>query len=87
MGQTEKCELQGVWEKGRVLTLQGHAEFDEFVNGETLKVFGKGWDEGVLEAALRGVEGVDDAVWVAGVMLRFFLEKRVEGQDGVMARL
>jgi len=58
-----------------VLTYQGHAEFDGFVNGETLKVFGKPiWSEEVLENALRGCEGADDAVWAAGVMLRFFLE-------------
>lgn len=84
-----------------MLTYQGHAEFDGFVNSETLNVFGKPiWSEERLGEALKGCEGVDDAVWAAGVMLRFFLEsevgKNVEALDGyvevaheeeVMARL
>lgn len=70
IGRSEHCALQGVWKRGRVLTYQGHAEFDRFVNGETAKVFGKGdWSE---ESILRE----DDALWAAGVMLKFFLEGR-----------
>ena len=68
IGRSEHCALQGVWKKGRVLTYQGHAEFDRFVNGETAKVFGRGlW-------SLETVERDDDALWAAGVMVRFFLE-------------
>jgi len=26
LGKTEHCAIQGVWKRGRVLTLQGHAE-------------------------------------------------------------
>lgn len=66
-----------------MLTYQGHAEFDRFVNGETLKVFSKaaGWEEGYLEKTLVGVEKDDDAVWAAGLMLRFFLESKVRDGD------
>ena len=66
-----------------MLTYQGHAEFDRFVNGETLKVFSKaaGWEEEYLEEKLVGVEKDDDAVWAAGVMLRFFLETEVREED------
>jgi hypothetical protein len=79
IGSSEHCALQGVWKRGRVLTFQGHAEFDEFVNGETVKVFGKGvWSEEFIEKVLTFVRrGEDDALWAAGVMLRFFL-----GEDG-----
>ncbi|CZR62220.1 uncharacterized protein PAC_12117 [Phialocephala subalpina] len=83
LGSSEHCALQGLWQRGRVLTYQGHAEFDRFVNGETLKVFSKaaGWEEGYLEEKLVGVEKDDDAVWAAGVMLRFFLESEVREED------
>lgn len=66
-----------------MLTFQGHAEFDRFVNGETFKVFSKaaGWTEEFLVEQLKGVDRDDDAVWAAGVMLRFFLENEV--QDSV----
>jgi len=66
-----------VWRKGRVLTYQGHAEFDAFVNGETIKIFGAAWEEEKMQVAMKGVEenGDDDRMWAAGVILRFFLEK------------
>jgi len=86
IGASQHCKLQGVWRKGRVLTYQGHAEFDAFVNGETIKVFGAAWEDEMMQAAMRGVEenGDDDSGWAAGVMLRFFLEKadnvRVDGK-------
>ena len=78
IGRSEHCALQGIWKRGRVLTYQGHAEFDRFVNGETGKVFGKG------EWNLETIERDDDAVWAAGVMLKFFLED--EGKDVVKTR-
>jgi hypothetical protein len=62
-----------------VLTYQGHAEFDRFVNSETLKVFGKPiWEESFLENALEMVDRDDDAIWAAGVMLKFFLGNKFE---------
>ena len=98
IGKSEHCALQGVWKRGRVLTYQGHAEFDGFVNGETLKVFGKPiWSTQRLGEALKSVDGDDDAVWAAGAMLKFFLESELDEVDGeevevvheeeVMARL
>jgi hypothetical protein len=84
VGSSQHCVLQGIWRKGRVLTYQGHAEFDRFINGETLKVFGKPiWDEGFLGKALEAVERDDDAVWAAGVMLKFFLEEGIEDDFGM----
>ena len=100
VGSSQHCVLQGIWKRGRVLTYQGHAEFDRFVNAETLKVFGKPiWSEGYMEEALRAVDRDDDAMWAAGVILRFFLmDEAVEseilaselggvGDEEVMARL
>jgi hypothetical protein len=82
IGRSEHCALQGIWKRGRVLTYQGHAEFDRFVNSETIKVFGKPiWTESVLEQALSSVEEDDDALWAAEVMLRFFLEDMVAMED------
>jgi GMP synthase-like glutamine amidotransferase len=36
IGSSQHCASQGIWKKGRVLTYQGHAEFDRFVNGAIL---------------------------------------------------
>lgn len=78
--------LQGVWEQGRVLTYQGHAEFDRFVNEETVKVFGGPiWSEDFMVRTLEAVDRDDDAIWAAGVMLRFFLEMERGAKEGVEA--
>jgi GMP synthase-like glutamine amidotransferase len=97
IGSSEHCILQGVWEEGRVLTFQGHAEFDRFINGETVKIFGKViWSEEFMQRTLGMVDRDDDAIWAAGIMLRFFLESGVEDgmdmgrevvEEEVMARL
>lgn len=76
--------MEGVWKKGRLLTFQGHAEFDRFVNRETVKVFGyKKWETRFMKETLDAVEKDDDSVWAAVVMLKFFLEEadseRIEG--------
>jgi GMP synthase-like glutamine amidotransferase len=94
IGSSVHCPLQGVWKEGRVLTLQGHAEFDRFINTETVKVFGNiVWSEEVMRLALKAVDQDDDAIWAAGVLLRFFLESTEEAsldetvEDEIMARL
>lgn len=76
IGSTPKCAIQGVWQENRVLTYQGHIEFDEFVNRETIRAFGikAGWAAAELQSALRSTEGVDDAGWASGVLVRFFEE-------------
>ncbi|KAF3765359.1 class I glutamine amidotransferase-like protein [Cryphonectria parasitica EP155] len=40
VGSTEHCFVQGVYHPGRVLTLQGHFEFDKFEGRETMRIFG-----------------------------------------------
>jgi len=83
-----------------VLTFQGHAEFDRFINSETVKVFGKPiWEESFITNALKLVDKDDDALWAARVMLKFFLEGEneqsrsdiIEGtvrdEEKIMARL
>ena len=74
IGRSDHCALQGVWRKNRVLTYQGHAEFDRFINTETVKVFGaKVWSTEFMEEALKMIAKEDDALWAAGVILKFFM--------------
>lgn len=40
LGTTEHCEVPGIYQPGRVLTLQGHFEFDTFKSQETMRIFG-----------------------------------------------
>lgn len=73
LGETEKCSFQGVFRAGRVLTYQGHFEFDRFVNTETLKVFGAEWEPGFYQRAMELIDADDDAGVAAEMVLRFLM--------------
>lgn len=40
LGSTEHCKIPGIYQPGRVFTLQGHFEFDTFKSQETMRIFG-----------------------------------------------
>lgn len=84
LGYTDKCPIQGLFYPGRVLTFQGHFEFDTFVNRESCREFGRrfGWDEDVIEGYVKGIdvavasevggeEGDDSRVAAEAVVLFF----------------
>jgi GMP synthase-like glutamine amidotransferase len=81
VGSTQHCAVQGVYEPGRVLTLQGHFEFDRFVNSETVKFFFPTWQPKVLEETLEAVDADDDSVLAARMVLGFLMEKGMEEND------
>ncbi|KAE8351306.1 class I glutamine amidotransferase-like protein [Aspergillus coremiiformis] len=77
VGSTELCPIQGLLFPGRVLTYQGHFEFDVFINRETCLAFGRrlGWDREVVERFLGLIEREgeeDDSGVAAEVVVRFF---------------
>ncbi|PLB41293.1 type 1 glutamine amidotransferase [Aspergillus candidus] len=84
VGSSAACAVQGLYYPGRVLTFQGHFEFDGFVNRETCREFGRRleWGEERIGRVLEEIggsgdeAGVDDSEVAAEVVLRFF-----EGRD------
>lgn len=70
LGSTEHCAIQGVYQPGRVLTLQGHFEFDKFENRQTLTIFGADGH------SVKGTEkeADDDGELVAEIVVRFLVE-------------
>ncbi|KAJ4417000.1 hypothetical protein N0V82_006449 [Gnomoniopsis sp. IMI 355080] len=87
LGSTEHCAVQGVYLPGRVLTLQGHFEFDKFESGQTERIFGA--DGGSVEENTTAcsrrdgtkTDEMDDGYLVAEMVVRFFCE--AGGQDGM----
>lgn len=77
MGSTQHCTNQGMYESGRVLTFQGHFEFDRFINSETIKYFFPNWQPKVLGETLDAIDADDDSVAAAGVVLKFFLDDSI----------
>ncbi|RAH42380.1 type 1 glutamine amidotransferase [Aspergillus brunneoviolaceus CBS 621.78] len=77
VGASAECAVQGLYRPGRVLTYQGHFEFDAEVNRETCLEFGRreGWKAEDVERWVQAIgadEERSDAVGAAGVVVRFF---------------
>jgi GMP synthase-like glutamine amidotransferase len=85
VGNTPHCAVQGVYEPSRILTFQGHFEFNRFVNTELLKVFGATWKPEVLKQTLEAIDADDDADMAAEMVVQFILEAGVAGQAAVTA--
>ncbi|PYI05383.1 hypothetical protein BO78DRAFT_461937 [Aspergillus sclerotiicarbonarius CBS 121057] len=87
VGSTDQCPIQGLYCPGRVLSYQGHFEFDSFVNRETCVEFGRrlGWKEEMVKryvGAIGEVDGNgDDSKLAAEVVVRF-LAGEDEGHTG-----
>ncbi|KAE8163562.1 class I glutamine amidotransferase-like protein [Aspergillus tamarii] len=76
VGSTALCPVQGLYCPGRVLTYQGHFEFDVFVNRETCLAFGRRlkWSEEETAHYVGLIEGGedDDSKVAAEVVATFF---------------
>jgi len=76
LAYTDKCSVQGMYIPKRLITVQGHPEFDEEIVRELLvyrhqqKIF----DDAVFEDAMARVAKYQDGVVVAKAFLRFLLE-------------
>ncbi|KAM0691592.1 hypothetical protein Q7P36_007791 [Cladosporium allicinum] len=77
LGHSPSCHVQGMYERKRLITTQGHPEFDEDIVAELLEnrhdrgVF----DDRTYEDAMRRVKKHHDGVRVAGAFLRFMVEE------------
>jgi hypothetical protein len=77
IGSTLLSPIQGLYYPGRVLTYQGHFEFDIFVNTETVIEFGRraGWDAEMVAESLRKINacavGDDDSELAAEIVVQF----------------
>lgn len=92
IGSTDKCTIQGLYYPGRVLTLQGHFEFDAFATAELCYQFSRtyNWAPPLLETHLKNIwassrPGLDDddnsAAAAEAVLLFFAGEDRVSDSD------
>ncbi|KAI2790317.1 hypothetical protein POX_d05827 [Penicillium oxalicum] len=82
IGSSADCAIQGLYYPGRILTYQGHFEFDTFVNGEYAVEFGRRLDwpaeqvaqyaEQINVARAPGREDEDDSKAAAEAVVFFF---------------
>lgn len=90
LGFTDHCAIQGVYRPGRILTLQGHFEFDKFKSRETMRMFGaenevEGGSEFCQASTSHHGESKgrpeDDGELVAEMVLRFLVGSRSETEE------
>lgn len=80
IGSTPLSPIQGLYYPARVLTYQGHFEFDIFVNTETVIEFGRrgGWDAQMVAESLREVNacglGDGDSRVAADIVVQFLAD-------------
>lgn len=76
VGSTAHCQIQGIYQPGKILTFQGHPEFDQFINTECLKLVGQrvGWEDEFLDSAMAAAAQSDDASIAADIIVAFFSE-------------
>ncbi len=76
LGHTDRCDVQGMYEKNRLITVQGHPEFNGEVVSELLQ---RRHDQGIFNDEMYNdgmsrVQKHHDGVAVAVGFLKFLLE-------------
>ena len=77
LGYTDRCEVQGMYVKKRVITVQGHPEFTGDIVSELLE---RRHDQGIFNDEMYNdgmsrVRNSHDGVQIAAAFLRFCLEE------------
>ncbi|KAI0473450.1 class I glutamine amidotransferase-like protein [Xylariaceae sp. FL0804] len=80
LGDSPLCGVQGVYKPGRVLTFQGHPEFDAFLNEQGVRNLEKSGvlDGEQVQAARREIHRKDDAVLHGEILIEFILRNGPE---------
>lgn len=76
LGSSVACQNQGMYEPGRLLTVQGHPEFTKEIVEEIVRTrHAMGiFSDALFESAIKRLEEHDDGVTVGQAFLRFLLE-------------
>lgn len=75
LGSSPRCTNQGMYSKGRFITVQGHPEFTRDIVEEILRVRHAAgvFPDDLFEDGVRRLQDHDDGVAVAEAFLRFLL--------------
>jgi GMP synthase-like glutamine amidotransferase len=76
LGSSPRCQVQGLYLRGRVFTLQAHPEFDAFI---TSKIIALKYEQGIFtkkieQDALSRAELNHDGAVVGRVICKFLLD-------------
>ena len=77
LGHTDTCEVQGMYAKNRLVTVQGHPEFYEGIMEDLINTRHQMgiFDDRMCKDGMSRVRKPHDGVVVAAAFIRFLLEK------------
>lgn len=77
LGSSTKCPVQILYQPGRLLSFQGHPEFDELINEEIIRADSENghvyFDDETFRDALERVSRPHDGLLMASRVMQFFL--------------
>ncbi|PNS18781.1 hypothetical protein CAC42_5320 [Sphaceloma murrayae] len=76
LAYSPKCEVQGMYKKGKLITVQGHPEFSSFITSEILEVRHTGGvlNDDIYKDAMSRVQSRHDGVVAAKAFLQFVID-------------
>ena len=77
LGHSPRCDVQGMYEKKRLITVQGHPEFNGDIVSELLdNRHERGiFDDGLYKDGMERVRKHHDGIAVSAAFIRFMLEQ------------
>ena len=75
LASTEKCKNQGMYQKGRLITMQGHPEYTEDIIKHSLYARQDILAPDVYKDGMRRLRDHDDGMIITQGFLRFLLEE------------
>ncbi|GKU11096.1 unnamed protein product [Fusarium langsethiae] len=77
LGSSSKCEVQGLYKPGRIMSFQAHPEFDDFIMEEIMKAryAQKIFSQEMYEEGITRARAAHDGVLVSAKIWEFFLSK------------
>ncbi|KAM6534823.1 hypothetical protein FALCPG4_004446 [Fusarium falciforme] len=75
LGSSPRCEVQGLYEPGRVISFQAHPEFDDFIMSEIMEARyeQKIFDKDMYEEGITRARAAHDGVLVSSKIWEFLL--------------
>lgn len=76
LGHTDRCEVQGMYIKNRLIAVQGHPEFTKEIMTELMEARHENgvFDDGMFKDGMSRAGDRHDGVAVGSAFLRFLLE-------------
>jgi GMP synthase-like glutamine amidotransferase len=77
LGSSPRCAVQGMYSSRRLITVQGHPEFNAEITSEILdaRLSARGFTKEQYEEAMSRVNDQDDSIAVGVAFLKFLIDE------------